>query len=249
MEVSYTMLSSIMTCEYLYYLRYVKKIKLQETSPSVYGTAIHAAIKIGYDNNLAREDWAKAFKAEWMALTSAKTVAFIVEGEYYKKFRDGQQMLLDYYDKYVKGKPKPYDTELFFGRSKGITLGSHLLIGVIDQIDADGNVIDYKSGVKPTVAKLEMDLQFTMYSYAYRQLFGKEENGLILRHLGTMKDMPTTRTESDFTLLLGEVDKVEKKLSVKDPIYVRSLGRNCESCYYLKECLGKERKTWRSTHS
>jgi len=233
----------------MYYLRYIKKVILKETSPSIYGTAIHRAIKNGYDGNLAREDWAKAFKREWMNLTSNKDVVLNGEGEYLKKFKDGQQMLLDYYDKFVKRHKPPQATELFFGRDQGIKLGSHVLIGVIDQIDAKNRIIDYKSGAKPTTARLDMDLQFTIYSYVYRQMFGKPEEGLLLRHLGTMKDMPTTRTESDYALLLEEVDKIEIKLNASNLVYVRNLDRGCADCYFLEECLGKERKIGRFTRS
>ena len=243
------MLHTIMECEYMYYLRYVKRVVLKETSPSLYGTAIHRAIKNGYDGNLAREDWAKAFKREWMSLTSNKDVVLNGEGEYLKKFKDGQQMLLDYYDKFVKRHKPPQSTELFFGRDQGITLGKHVLIGVIDQIDSKDRIIDYKSGAKPTSQRLDMDLQFTIYSYVYRQMFGKPEGALLLRHLGTMKDMSTTREESDYALLLGEVDKIEAKLSVKNPVYVRNLDRGCADCYFIEQCLGKERRIGRFAYS
>ena len=239
------MLHSLMECEYSYYLRYVARVPIKESSASVYGTAIHRAIKIGYDNDLPRDDWAKVFKSEWVALTAKKDIVYYNENEYLKKFKDGQQMLLDYYDIFVKKEKKPPQMlEYFFGRDKAVTLGNHVMIGVIDQIDAKGKVIDYKSGVKPTQAKLDLDLQFTIYSYAYRQLFGREENGLVLRHLGTMKDLKTKRTEDDFELLKEELDKIEKRL--KGKIFIRNLGRDCANCYFIEHCLGKERKIGRN---
>lgn len=244
MEVSYTLLHSLMECEYSYYLRYILRVPIKEQSASVYGTAVHRAIKIGYDNNLARDDWGKVFKSEWVALTAKKDIIFYNEYEYLKKFKDGEQLLLTYYDMFVKRKKPPQMLEYFFGRDKAVALGNHVVIGVLDQIDAKNNVIDYKTGAKPTQAKLDLDLQFTIYSYAYRQLFGRKENGLILRHLGTMKDMKTTRTEADFELLEEEVDKVERRL--KGKIFVRNLGRGCASCYFIEHCLGKERKIGRS---
>lgn len=245
MEISYTMLHSLMECEYSYYLRYVERVPIRESSASVYGTAVHRAIKTAYDNDLPRDDWAKLFKSEWVALTSSKDIVFAYDNEYLKKFKDGQKMMLDYYDTFVaKTKKPPKMLEYFFGRDKAVMLGNHVIIGVLDQIDARDRVIDYKTGVKPTQAKLDLDLQFTMYSYAFRQLFGREEGGLILRHLGTMKDMKTKRTEDDFELLREEVDKVERRL--KGKIFVRNLGRNCASCYFIEHCLGKERKIGRS---
>ena len=216
-----------------------------ESSASVYGTAVHRTIKIGYDNNLARDDWAKVFRSEWVALTANKDIVFAYDNEYLKKFKDGQQLLLDYYDTFVKKEKKPPQMlEYFFGKDKAVMLGNHVIVGVLDQVDAQDRVIDYKTGVKPTQAKLDLDLQFTIYSYAFRQLFGRKEGGLVLRHLGTMKDLKTERTDDDFEILKEEVDKVERRL--KGKIFVRNLGRGCASCYFLEHCLGKERKIVRS---
>ncbi|MDD2731243.1 MAG: PD-(D/E)XK nuclease family protein [Candidatus Portnoybacteria bacterium] len=247
MEFSYTMLHSYMTCEYSYYLRYIERVPIKESSASVFGTAVHRTIKIGYDNDLPRDEWAKIFRKEWMALTSNKDIVFSSEGEYLKKFKDGADMVTNYYDKFVKRHKPPQMTEFFFGRDKAVKIGEHIIIGVFDQIDAKDRVIDYKSGVKPTKNKLDLDLQFTIYSYAYRQLFGKEEGGLILRHLGTMKDLTTTRTEDDFRLLEEEVDKVAKRL--KGKLFIRSLDRGCDNCYFFEHCLGKERIYGRRQYS
>ncbi len=243
MNMSYTAIHSLMQCEYSYYLSYVERVPTVESAESVDCTAIHRAIQVGYENNLAKEEWAQIFKKEWVELTAKKDVVFYGEGEYLKKFKDGQQMMRDYYDKFVSKKKPPQMLEFFFGKSNPVMLGSHKLVGVFDQVDARDNVIDYKSGAKPTQAKLDHDLQFTVYSYAYRQLWGKEENGLFLRHLGTMKDMETTRTEEDFEVLEGELDKIEKRLRGK--VFIRNLGRECANCYFVEACLGKERKIGR----
>lgn len=245
MRISYTALHTLMTCEYSYYLRYIKRVPTIETSASIYGTAVHRAIHVGYDNNLDRDDWAKVFKQEWVTLASGKDIVFAYDNEYLKKFKGGQQLLLDYYDTFVKNEEKPPPMlEYFFGKDEPIMLGNHNIIGVFDQIDSNGVIIDYKTGVKTTQAKLDLDLQFTLYSYAYRQLFGQEEGGLVLRHLGTMKDMATKRTESDFEILKEEVDKIDKRL--KGKLFIRNYGRECANCYFIEHCLGKERKYGRS---
>lgn len=233
------MLHSFMSCEYSYYLRYVERVQIQEGSASIYGTAVHRTIKIGYDGNLPRDDWAKVFKREWMILTEKKDIQYSSETEYLKKFKDGADLVTKYYDKFVKRHKPPQITEFFFGRDKAVKIGDHIIVGVFDQIDAKDKIIDYKTGAKPTKNGLDMDLQFTIYSYAYRQLFGKEESGLALRHLGTMKDMETTRSDDDFKILAEEVDKVDKRL--KGKLFIRNLDRNCANCYFLEHCLGKQK--------
>jgi RecB family exonuclease len=241
-EISYTKMHSIGNCEYSYFLRYIANTPIKESSASVYGTAIHRAIKAGYDNKLPRDDWAKVFKQEWTALASKDDIVFYSENEYMKKYKDGQEMMNNYYDTFVKGAKDPLAIELFFGREPKVELGGVTLVGVFDQISADGRIVDYKSGVKPTQAELDLDLQFTFYSYAYRQLYGKIEKNLVLRHLPTMKDLETSRTEKDFAVLEEEVAKVVKR--TKGNLYLRNLGRSCNSCYFLGACLGKERQTF-----
>ena len=244
MEISYTGLSSLFSCEYSWYLRYIVKVPSVETSASVYGTALHRAIKIGYDNGLNRDEIIKTFKREWFVLTAQKDIIYSHEKDYAKRLVNGQEIIGNYYDKYMHNTPQPKATELRFGRSDGVKLGEHTLIGIIDQVDHNNKVIDYKSS-KPTAAELDFDLQFTLYSYAYRALYGVKESALVLRHLGTLSDVTTTRTDSDFDILREEIDKAERTINAG--IFLRNLGRGCANCYFLGACLGKERKVdrWR----
>jgi len=41
MQISYTALHSLMECEYSYFLRYIDRVSIMESSASVYGTAVH----------------------------------------------------------------------------------------------------------------------------------------------------------------------------------------------------------------
>lgn len=239
-DLSYTMLNSLMQCEYLYYLRYIKKVKLSENSASVYGTAIHSTIKMAYDNGLKAEEMSEIFKREWIQLCSSRDVVFFSEKDYLNKLIEGQKLVAKYYNKFIKGVPEPKKVEYFIGRKEGIKLGKYNVVAVFDQITHDDIIVDVKSGVKPTQNQLDLDLQFTIYSYVYRQLYGKEEKGLILRHVGTMKDLETTRTNKDFEILLEEVNKLEDKLNSN--VYLRSLGRNCARCYFFEHCLGQEKR-------
>jgi len=238
-NLSYTMLSSIMQCDYLYYLRYIKRISLVENSASVYGTAIHNTIKLAYNNKLSAKEMSEIFRREWIQLCSAKDVVFLSEKDYLNKLTNGQKLVAEYYNKFIKGVPEPKTVENFIGRKEGIKLGEYNVVAVFDQITHDDMIVDVKTGLKPTQNQLDCDLQFTIYSYVYRQMYGKEENGLVLRHFSTMKDLVTTRTESDFITLLEEVNKLDEKL--KSNVFLRNLGRHCSRCYFFEHCLGKEK--------
>lgn len=240
MDISYTALHTLMTCEYMYYLRYVERVQLVESSASIYGTAVHRSIKLAYENNLNDKELVKVFKREWIQLASGKDIVFLHEKDYLNKLTEGQQLVAKYYNKFIKGVPPPKKVEYFVDRKVGVKIGKYNVVAVFDQITHDDKVVDLKTGAKPTQNELDLDLQFTIYSFVYRQLYGEEESGLVLRHLGTMKDLITTRTDADFAILLEEVGKLEDKL--KSNVYLRNLDRGCTRCYFLKHCLGKEKQ-------
>jgi hypothetical protein len=224
----------------MYYLRYVEKVSLVESSASIYGTAVHKSIKLAYDNNLDDKEIAKVFKQEWIQLASGKDVVFLHENDYLNKLTEGQKLVSTYYTKFMKGVPPPKKVEYFISRREGIKIGNHSVVAVFDQITHDNKIVDLKTGTKPTQNELDLDLQFTIYSYVYRQIYGEEESGLVLRLLGTMKDLTTVRTDEDFAVLLEEAAKLDEKLKTK--VFLRNLDRGCSRCYFLKHCLGKEKQ-------
>ena len=234
------MLHSLMHCEYMFYLRYIEKVPLVESSASVYGSAIHKTIKLAHENKLSKKETVEVFRKEWIQSASSKDIVFLNEKDYLGKLAGGKKLMERYYNKFISGAPEPKKLEYFVGYKEGIKLGKHSVVAVFDQITHDDMIVDIKTGVKPTQNQLDFDLQFTIYSYVYRQLFGENEKGLILRHMNTMKDMVTTRTEEDFEILLNEVEKIESKIGSN--IFLRNLDRDCNRCYFLEHCLGKENR-------
>jgi ATP-dependent helicase/DNAse subunit B len=243
-ELSYTKISTLMDCEYKYYLRYVERVSTPTGSALVFGSALHNAIKAAYESGLDREGWIKVFVNEWKTLTSIEDVHFLYENEYMARIKEGKKIIGDYYDKFVADSTfSPKHLEFRFTKSDGIKVGDFFLVGAIDQIDSANNIIDLKSGTKPVAFTLDYDLQLTIYSYVYRKLFGEEEGGLIIRHLGTSADMPAgKRTQKDFDILEEEIDKFGSK--VKSGIFLRNIGRSCAYCQYAKKCLGIEKKSF-----
>jgi CRISPR/Cas system-associated exonuclease Cas4 (RecB family) len=239
-QISYTMLSTFFSCEWKYYLRYIEKIPLPNTAAMVYGSVIHDVIKNGYQQELNGEEMGKIFVEKWMRELDIKNV-FINGKDNVDKRREGKEMLLDYYNRYMKDAPAPKVIEKRIGYNKDdkLTIGSYPLIVVFDQIDSEDNIIDMKTGAKPQQSEIDLDLQLTLYSYAFRKIYGRTEKGLIIRHLNSMRDFVTTRNDKDFEIITGEIEKVGKK--IKSGIFVRSIGRSCDDCNYLEVCLGKER--------
>lgn len=234
------MMKTLMECEYEFYLRYKQRIPTVQSSASVFGTCIHEAVQKGYEEKLERDDWVTAFKQAWRRITSTEDIVYYSTKDYNKRVTTGTQMMLDYYDTFVLNTPEPRHVELAFGKDLSVEIEGMEFIGILDQVSADGLVIDMKTGQKPNQDELDCDLQFTLYSYVYRKLFGEKETGLVLRHLNTMKDMYTERTEKDFDILKTEISKITKKMNQK--VFLRNLSRDCSKCFFLQACLGKERK-------
>jgi ATP-dependent helicase/DNAse subunit B len=242
MEISYSKLDSILSCPYKYYLRYIKKVKSKDSTATLYGTVLHNVVRLGYDNNLEEDDWVMLFKKEWMIQASARPDLFKESDDFGKKLVSGQEIISNYYNRFVVGNPPPKETEMRFSKEDNILVGNHYLVGIIDLIDHDNVVIDLKSGNKPSQNEIDFDLQLTFYSYVYRQLFKKKEKGLAIRHFNTTSDIITTRDKKDYDVLLEEINKVDK--IVENGVYHRALGRSCNFCFYSDECLGKVKKPY-----
>jgi CRISPR/Cas system-associated exonuclease Cas4 (RecB family) len=218
-----------------YKYRYILRGRLKENVPMMFGSALHNAIKIGYDYELERPDWLKVFKREWIMSAKKNRDVFSSESEYIDKLKEGQAIIGKYYKGFVEGVKPPIAIESKFRK---IPIGNHTVLGIIDQISGDRAVIDYKTGYRvPSNSEMALDLQFTMYSYAYRHIYQEEESALILRNIRMNKDVYTQRTEKDYKLLESIMNGVSKAINAQ--LFYRHIGWGCQHCSFYSNCLGK----------
>jgi hypothetical protein len=112
-----------------------------------------------------------------------------------------------------------------------------ILRGVIDMILEDDIIIDHKSTkVKPTKKKLSENYQFTLYAWAYRELYGRLPSKVYWHHLRTQEFLEA-----------NVIDDFEEKLTniVNDVILIindtsfEKVERNgfCDNvCYFKDRC-------------
>ncbi len=132
------------------------------------------------------------------------------------------------------------------------------LVGFIDQIRKIKTkywLIDLKTGWRNAEEKdartqysIHHDYQFTIYSWAFRQLYGKKEAGIIVYPLDERKDpetggrieqeaIITTRGESDYSDLAELIDFFISCLEKET--FPKNYGQSCRYCDYLEVCASE----------
>lgn len=161
----------------------------------------------------------------------------------YKKL--GENILEAFYRKH-KDRARPIAVEKPFGIKKGeeITINGHRIRGVFDRIDRilrDSKecyyITDYKTdknSPEQDSFTLHRNPQFTIYSYAFRELFGVKEEALLYYHLRKMRRLETHRSEKDYDYLKGLLDEVVEGIA-KDK-FVPFYGFHCNFCNYKPTC-------------
>ena len=164
--------------------------------------------------------------------------------EYFSLKKMGARILSDFYKKHVDD-PKPRDIEKRFRMQwKG-----HTLVGVIDRIDKDifgqNLVIDYKTDKHPPTGKahvLHNAPQFTIYSLAFKELYGEDLDAILYYHLRSGKLYKTERYNADYEQLQRLCDHISQ--SIENDVFVPQYGYQCNFCDYRAPCskyhFGKE---------
>jgi len=116
------------------------------------------------------------------------------------------------------------------------------MVGKIDAIFKDDTVVEVKTtGRSPVQQEVDINLQLTLYSWAYRLIFGRPEKTIKVVNLVKTKEpkivvVETQRTERDHSWLLATtfqvIRAIEQKLFYPNPIG----GFGCFNCQYQEHC-------------
>lgn len=155
--------------------------------------------------------------------------------------RLGENILKRFYTRH-KDKPPPLSKEASFGvkNDEPMEIGGHLIRGVFDRIDKNEQgyyVTDYKTTKKSPEENsfvLHRDPQFTLYSYAFRKLFGQEENSVLYYHLRSGTLLKTHRSQKDYDYICKVLDEVVE--GVEKDVFTPFYGYHCGYCDYQIAC-------------
>lgn len=208
-----------------------------------FGNLIHRFTYLFYKKNWkSREKFLKAWKFYWynQVMPDGKfyqpgQVKFRCKGEPYIFARTGIDILNRFWDDNY-GRPKPFHVEKSFSKEiNGWSFNGRW--DRIEKTEEDYSIIDYKSDKElpgPNDYLLRRNIQFTIYSLVFREVFGIKENKIEFYHLPTGKRVPTFRTEEDYQYLFQKLMEAEKDIRKKK--FSSFVGFHCRWCDFEDYC-------------
>lgn len=148
-EMSVTALSNYLRCPLEFYYNNIVRIPGAKNEAMVFGTAVHAALQLLFEN--MRKDPALAFppKAEFLSYFERHMYRHregFTQEEYKRRLEYGQDVLSKYYDTHIPTAHKDVELETFLGK---VVVNGVPIRGMIDKYERhpDGvKVVDYKTG-------------------------------------------------------------------------------------------------------
>ena len=159
----------------------------------------------------------------------------------FKKNSDGSKTLVGgilkrFYDRHKPQDPPDEKEKRFKFNFRG-----YPIIGVWDRIDrrnGDCYITDYKTDKSyPKSVILHTHLQFTIYSAAFREIFGEKEKDILYYHLRSGKVYKTKRGEHDYDTLEKICEQVTR--AIKNKEYEPRFGFQCGFCDYHIPCISE----------
>lgn len=255
-------------CPMAFYLRYIDpQPDNKEAMVLTFGKVIHYMLDKFYDTNFkSPESFSNYFKYYWYGTCSGeflkgkkkestKILDFPMKkmidplrirgdlqaykntvGEYFGYRKLGEKILKNFYIRH-KNKPKPEEREV----RRILNVFGHKVIVIFDRIDKIDNkwyVTDYKTDKHYNIFNINRNPQFTLYSKAFRQIYGTEEENILYYHLRSKKILKTMRSEKDFEYLEGLLkttyEQIERAIDTGN--FVTYYNHGCSYCDYKPGC-------------
>ena len=166
MKFSASMMKTFHKCSLQAKFNYIDKIPQQTGSAAWFGSIIHSALEL-MGNGGTLEDALKQFNYD----INASEPDYWNRRSSYTQYKDqGQNMLTDfaYKDRWTENNIIASEHKFM------IDIGDHQLRGIVDALSfpkdvSSLDIIDWKTGSRPTNDNLRLDVQFTAYEYASYQ--------------------------------------------------------------------------------
>ncbi len=228
--LSYSQLSTFMTCPLQYRYRYILKIPVPPSAALSFGDTMHKTIRAFYEAvkkgmSPTKQDLLKLLDENWSRVGYGDRV-------YEEKMkRHGRELLSGFFEKGYDPKVIPTALEEPFKLkiTPVLTLG-----GKIDRIDTlpDGTkeIIDYKTGTAPKGRDPKKDLQLTVYAMA-----GNTEKVIVSFYFfEDQTKVSATRTKKELHAAREEIAKRADEISRSD--FRPTPGKYCDFCEFRLIC-------------
>ena len=248
---SVTQLNTYLACPYKYYLAYEEKLRWEKVPSGVaFGSAMHRTLerfnKSLIDGQMDEGSAISLFASEWATESKREEVEYKHPDEPEELMDKGKRLVQLYSQQFADVKPQSVE-RLFrlpiLDISTGLFEASRDIQGKIDLI-ADNEVIEVKTSARSVNQRaVDTSLQLTLYSWAYRMIFGAEEKAIkTVALLKTVKPViqivETQRTADDHSRLMELISQVIRAVELR--IFYRnpSTRYGCDGCVYRIACGG-----------
>lgn len=235
---SYSQLNSYKTCPLQYKYQYVLKIPTTSTAAESFGSTIHKALQDFYSKFLLNKKIDKKrllelYKQDWIP------VGYSSKAHEERMKKEGEKILKNYFDKFHSKDLKIIGLEKLFK----IKIADDIFLrGKIDRIDkgvkSEINIIDYKTGKKPSEKELTKNLQLTIYAMAAndKKFFDKklEDINLNFYYLQTSEKISLKKNGGD--LIETKERIIEMVGEMRQNIFPANPGMHCDFCPFKIIC-------------
>lgn len=244
---SYSQLSTMLMCPYKYYLQYVARRGWDIVPSAVsFGGAIHKAIQVFHSDlksHTANGKYSDEFKNTFSADADKNNVVFRDSDEFGSLMERGETLITQYVDTFSDLKPTEVEMEFRLPLVNSYTgdLHSKDVVGKIDLI-ADGGIFELKTGssAMPKSA-VDENLQLILYGWAYKMLYGRKPEKLVLVNLVKTKTPKIQVLDTEINpekerkllhLIFSVNEAIEKECFYPNP----RGGYGCSGCSYALTC-------------
>ena len=237
-----------MNCPLKYKFSHINKIEPKEKSARVlFRESLHKTIQYFYNvikneeripsNTELREYWGDI----WLNDLDIEKVLYNNSNEKGRLTKKGYSYLQKFYqnNKYNPGIPIGVNVDYT------IQLDKYSISGNIELIRSKNDKIQvvYFSTAQYQLSEFQIlnDINYTLTSYAFRQMFGQKEDALISYHLATGKEIFLSRGRKDVEKVLTTIDNIYN--TIKEGRYWQRMSYLCTQCPYQDFCTnwtGKE---------
>lgn len=250
-HISISQLTTYLQCPRQYYFQYILAIPWKTTPAAVvFGDITHKVIEninrsLINDKVIDREEAITMFNTGWLSKLESETIQFKSPDESADLLTKGMELIGLYHDNFKNSKAREVELEFrlpIIDTATSLFIESHDLVGKIDAISEIGTILEIKTSSKtPSQLDVDTNMQLTLYSWAYRMLYGLPEDKLMVISLIKTKEpqivcLKTSRNEASYTRLFKLIDSVLKAID-QELYYCNQLNIwGCRSCQYVTEC-------------
>jgi RecB family exonuclease len=233
MRLSYSSINTYETCPAKFKFQYEDRVPQAPSPALAFGDSLHRALHLFHNRPVpvppSLEELHEMLEISWVS------TGFAAESEE-RTYRDhGHQVLAQYHRENADAYRIPAALEFRFTiQVEGVELA-----GVIDRMDripgGGYEIVDYKTNRRlPPQARIDRDLQLSVYHLAAKEVWGIEPERLTLYYLLPGQRLTTARTAADIDELRRRIATVAERIAAGK--FEPRPNPLCDWCEYQPLC-------------